>query len=418
MAIKFTRHILHNGLRLIIHEDKTTPLASCNIVYNVGSRDEDPHLTGMAHLFEHFMFCGSKNVPDYDYYLQRIGASNNAYTSQDLTHYYITLPANNLESALWLESDRMLELAFEQKQLDIQKQVVIEEFKENFLNRPFGSLWMDFNGLLYKTHPYQWLPIGKKISHIEKVNMDLMRDFYYKFYRPNNAVIAISGNVETTEVIRLVEKWFGDIPRGEEIIKIYPEENPQEEARLRIMEDNVPYDLLVKGWLMCERTSPDFYTYDLISDLFGSGRSSYLYKRFVTDEHLFTNISCHISATFDPGYLVIMGTPADGVSPEKANASLSQYLEEFNYTDRLQHELQKVKNKVESVLLNNEIKVEDRSSMLAISETLSSIEDFENDREKYFQVREEDIREVTRKLFRPEKANTLLYKRQSQSGCA
>lgn len=410
MSIPFKRHILQNGLRLLIHQDKTTPLVSCNLVYNVGSRDEHPERTGMAHLFEHFMFCGSENIPDYDYHLQKIGAINNAYTSQDITHYYITLPANNLETALWLESDRMLGLAFNPEQLAIQKQVVIEEFKENFLNRPFGDLWMNFNNMAYESHPYQWLPIGKNIEQIEAMTMEEMKDFFYRFYRPNNAVLVVSGNVEFENVIRLVEKWFGEIPSGVPFVKSYPQEKPQEKSRFVEINGQAPYEILVKGFFMCERTNKDFYGYDLLSDLFGAGRSSYLYQRFVTDEHLFTGITTHISATNDPGMLVIMGTPVEGVSLEEADAALSKYLYDFNYEDTLPYNLQKVKNKVESVLLNNEIRIEDRSSALAVSETISSAEDFENEKENYFNVDENMIQRLTRDVIREEKSNTLFYR--------
>ena len=416
MTINFVRHTLKNGLRLIVHPDKTTPLASCNIVYNVGARDENPRQTGMAHLFEHFMFCGSKNIANYDTHLQKIGAINNAYTSQDITHYYIILPANNLETALWLESDRMLELAFDEEQLQIQKQVVIEEFKENFLNRPFGNLWKNFSSLIYKKHPYQWLPIGREIPHIENVMMDDMKEFYYRFYRPNNAVIVISGNVDEENVIDLVEKWFGDIPSGKPLIKNYPQEEIQLKPRFLEVKEEVPYDLLMKGWLMCDRMNPQFYGYDLLSDLFGSGRSSYLYKKFVVEEQLFTNISCHISATFDLGYFVILGTPVEGLSLEDADEKLSNYLYNYQYDNSLHHDLQKVKNRVETILLNNEIKIEDRSSTLAVCETLSRIEDFENEKQNYFDVTENQIKQLTSALFEKERANTLYYRNHSQSG--
>ncbi|HNW67750.1 MAG TPA: pitrilysin family protein, partial [Bacteroidales bacterium] len=250
MSVPFQRHVLSNGLRLIVHEDHTTPLASCNVVYNVGSRDEHPNHTGLAHLFEHYMFCGSRNIGNYDNPLQKIGAINNAYTSQDLTHYYIVLPANNIETALWLESDRMLELAFNQKELDIQKSVVIEEFKETSLNRPFGDLWCLFNDFVYENYPYKWLPIGKEISHIQNVTMDMMKDFFYKYYRPNNAVLVVSGNVYFTEVLQLVEKWFGPIPQGSSPTKNFPVDEPQVTAKVLEVKRKVPYDMLMKGWKM------------------------------------------------------------------------------------------------------------------------------------------------------------------------
>lgn len=295
MPLPFHRHILSNGLRLIVHEDQSTPLASCNVVYKVGSRDENPERTGMAHLFEHFMFTGSKNIADYDAQLQSVGAINNAYTTQDITHYYITLPAVNIEHALWLESDRMMELAFQQEKLDIQKHVVIEEFKENFLNRPYGDLWMLYNQFYYQHHPYQWLPIGKEISHIEKVSMENMKDFFFRFYRPNNAVLTISGNVKFEEIVPMVEKWFGDIPSGPEINRQFPQEEKQTKHRIFEVQRNVPADMLFKGWPTCGRLEPDFYAYDMLSDLFGSGQSSYLYQKFVMEEAIFSDISAYIS---------------------------------------------------------------------------------------------------------------------------
>lgn len=410
MPIPFAKHTFSNGLRLIIHPDHTTPLVACNIVYGVGSRDEDPQHTGMAHLFEHFMFCGSKHAAHYDQYLQKIGAVNNAYTSQDVTHYYVTAPATNLETVLWLESDRMLSLAFDEQQLQIQKQVVIEEFKENYLNRPFGDLWSKFNHLVYKKHPYRWLPIGRNIAQIEAVDMDLVKSFFFKYYRPNNAVMAISGNVDPDEVIRLVEKWFGDIPAGETLLKNYPAEKHQRKSRFKNYTGKYPHDLLVKGWLTSARNDQDFHTFDLISDLFGAGRSSYLYKEFVVKKRLFTNISCHLSATFDPGYFVILATPADHFPVEEANQILNDYLYHFNYDDTLTHNLNKVKHKVESVLLNNEIRIEDRSAMLAMMEILSGAEDIENERDKYFNVSEKSIQQVTKSLFREEKSNTVIFK--------
>lgn len=412
MAIHFTRHTLSNGLRLIVHPDHTTPLVSCNIVYGVGSRDEDPRHTGMAHLFEHFMFCGSPNAANYDQHLQNIGAVDNAYTSQDVTHYYVTAPASNLQTVLWLESDRMLSLAFDEKQLRIQKQVVIEEFKESYLNRPFGDMWFHFNKLIYKKHPYQWLPIGKNISQIKAIDMEMVNSFFFKYYRPNNAVISISGNVDTEEVIRLVEKWFGDIPPGEPLVKNYPQESRQQKARLKICKGNYPHSLLVKGWLISSRNDSHFHTFDLISDIFGLGRSSLLYKEFVINKQIFTNISCQLSDTFDPGYFVIIATPTDALSVEEADGLLSDYLYNFQYDDTLKHHLDKVKHRVESVLLNEELRIEDRSAMLAMAETLSCAEDVSLERDKYFVVSENDIRETTKLLFNEKRSNTLIIEAQ------
>lgn len=410
MPLKFQRHILSNGLRLIVHEDPSTPLASCNVVYRVGSRDENPDMTGMAHLFEHFMFTGSKNIADFDAQLQSVGAINNAYTTQDITHYYITLPAVNIEHALWLESDRMMELAFQQEKLDIQKHVVIEEFKENFLNRPYGDMWLLYNQFYFQKHPYQWLPIGKEISHIEKVSMEDMKNFFYRFYRPNNAVLTISGNVHFEEIVPLVEKWFGPIPAGPALERKFPQEEHPTQHRLFEVKRNVPADMLFKGWPTCGRLDADFYAYDMLSDLFGSGQSSYLYKKFVMDEAVFTDISAYITGTLDPGVFIIGGRPAEGVSIEEADQKLNDFLYKLPENSVNSHDLQKVKNRVESLILQNDIKIEDRSSSLAVAECFSCAEDFNDETQRYFAVTEEQINTLCNKMFRQEQEATMYYK--------
>lgn len=408
--LSIRKTVLDNGLRVIVHEDHTTPLAACNIVYNVGSRDEHPDHTGFAHLMEHFMFTGSKNVPDFDKILQKVGAINNAYTSQDLTHYYEVLPANNLETALWLESDRMLELAFRQQSLDIQKQVVIEEFKENFLNRPYGDLMMLFNQMAYERHPYQWLPIGKKPEHIAEVDMDMIKDFYYRFYRPNNAVLVVAGNVHFDEVAALAEKWFGDIPPGDVPEKNYPKELPQKNLRIKTVERNVPSDVLMKGWLMCNRMHPDYYACDLLSDMFGTGQSSYLYQKLVNEQKLFTDISASIMGTTDEGLFLISGRPVEGVSIEDADAALCSYLYGFKPDNNFSHDLEKVQNRAESVLLNNEIKIDDRATNLAVGETISNVEYFLDERQHYFDVTEEQMLRLISEMLTEKRSNTLYYK--------
>ena len=410
MPLQFQRHILSNGLRLIVHEDPSTPLASCNVVYRVGSRDEHPDMTGMAHLFEHFMFTGSKNIADFDAQLQSVGAINNAYTTQDITHYYITLPAVNIEHALWLESDRMMELAFQQEKLDIQKHVVIEEFKENFLNRPYGDMWLLYNQFYFQKHPYQWLPIGKEISHIEKVSMEDMKNFFYRFYRPNNAVLTISGNVHFEEIVPLVEKWFGPIPAGPALERKFPQEEHPTQHRLFEVKRNVPADMLFKGWPTCGRLDADFYAYDMLSDLFGSGQSSYLYKKFVMEEAVFTDISAYITGTLDPGVLIIGGRPAEGVSIEEADQKLNDFIYQLPENNISSHDLQKVKNRVESLILQNDIKIEDRSSSLAVAECFSCAEDFNDETQRYFAVTEEQINTLCNKMFRQEQEATMFYR--------
>ncbi len=408
--LSIQRKILENGLRVIVHEDHTTPLAACNIVYNVGSRDEHPDHTGFAHLMEHFMFTGSMNVLDYDKALQNVGAINNAYTSQDITHYYVVLPANNLETAFWIESDRMLELAFRQQSLDIQKQVVIEEFKENYLNRPYGDLMMLFNQMAYQKHPYQWLPIGKKTDHIAEVDMAMIKDFYYRFYRPNNAVLVVAGNVTADDVFALAEKWFGPIPVGEVPPKNYPKEPVQTASRQTVVERNVPSDVLMKGWPMCCRMHPDYYACDLLSDMFGTGQSSYLYQKLVNEQHLFTDISASIMGTTDEGLFLISGRPVEGVPIEEADAALCSYLYGFQAGNTFSHDLQKVQYRAESVLLNNDIKIDDRATNLAVGETISNVEYFLNERQHYFDVTEEQMMRLISEMLTEDKSNTLYYK--------
>jgi len=407
--ITFTRIQLSNGLRVIIHEDVTTPLVSCNVVYAVGSRDEQPDMTGMAHLIEHYMFCGSKHVADYDYHLQKVGAINNAYTSQDITHYYITLPASNIETALWLESDRMLALAFDPKQLHTQQQVVMEEFKENFLNRPYGDLWLVFNDFMYEKHPYKWLPIGKELSHIEKVTMGDVKNFFHHFYVPNNAVLVLSGNIYADKVIPLVKKWFGDIPSGASVTHTYPQEIWQD-GQFKVVERNVPSDMLMIGRPMCSRLHPDYHAYDLLSDLLGSGQSSVLYQEFVTNRHLFTDITAYITETFDTGLFIIGGRPAEGVCLQEAYDAIVQYFESMNFTDIISQHLTKVKNRVATILLKSEIKIEDRSSGLAIAETLSCAEDFEREKERYEVISEEQLMQCAENLFKM-RGKTLWYRK-------
>lgn len=409
IAIKKT--VLDNGLRIVVHEDSTTPLASCNIVYGVGSRDEDRDHTGLAHLMEHFMFTGSRNVPDYDKVLQKAGAVNNAYTSQDLTHYYVIVPANNVETVFWLESDRMLAPAFRQQSLDIQKQVVIEEFKENYLNRPYGDLAMLFNDMAYKRHPYGWLPIGKSVEQIEAMDMDIVRDFHRRFYSPCNAVLTVAGNVRFDVVAALAEKWFGDIPSGDPVPRNYPQEAVPKAAELLTVERDVPSDVLLKGWPMCRRTHPDYYAYDLLSDLLGTGQSSYLYRAFVINRRLFTDISASIMGTVDEGLFLVSGRPAEGIRIEDADGELCRFLYGRTFVNDFAHDLPKVQNRAESILLNNEIKIDDRAMNIAVGETISNAEYFLNERAHYFSVTVEQLARLATVGLTPEKSFTLYYKR-------
>ena len=314
--IQFEKFQLPNGLRVILHVDRNTPMAALNITYNVGSRDEDPQHTGFAHLFEHLMFGGSKNIPDFDTRLQQVGGENNAFTNTDLTNYYLTVPVANLETALWLESDRMNELAFSKESLEVQRQVVIEEFKQQYLNQPYGDVMLLLKPLAYKVHPYQWNPIGKETSHIANAKMQEVKDFFYRFYRPNNAVLCIAGNINVKTTKEWVYKWFADIPQGTPYVRDLPMEPEQSEARLLQVERNVPNDLLVKAYHCCKRADASFYPTDMVSDILSNGKSARLQQRLVEEKQVFSNISAYVTGTFDEGLFIISGNPNEGVSLE------------------------------------------------------------------------------------------------------
>lgn len=409
MGIPFSRTILQNGLHVIVHEDHTTPLAACTLVYRVGARDEDAEHTGLAHLCEHLMFTGSQNAPDFDVVLQKAGGINNAYTSQDLTNYYIVLPAQNIETALWLESDRLASLNLSENSINIQKHVVIEEFKETSLNVPYGDLLMQLYALSYKKHPYQWLPIGKCVEQIETVSNQTVRDFFKRFYCPANAILVVAGNVKPQEVYYMAEKWFGDIPPGERNKHSYPEEPAKESDTLLELAKDVPSDMLYKSWPMCERTDRDYYTYDLFSDILGTGKSSYLYKKFVIEERLFADISASVSGTAGKGLFLIGGRPASGVSIEQADEAVYNYLKNLSFNN-LEYNLKKVQNNAESIVLERNLKVEDRANTLATGEFYSCAEDFADETAHYMDVTTDDILSISEILFKNSHCNTLYYK--------
>ena len=269
--IKFERFVLGNGLTVLVHPDPSTPMAVVNVLYDVGARDEVASKTGFAHLFEHLMFGGSINIPDYDDPLQVAGGENNAYTTNDLTNYYCQLPADNLETAFWLESDRMLSLAFSKKSLDVQRKVVCEEFKEHYINKPYGDVWHTMRELAFKEHPYKWMTIGKELSHVENATLEDVKQFFFKHYTPVNAILVVAGNITVERVKELAEKWFGDIPSGEKYSRLLPEEPKQTEARRMTVHRNVPMDAIYRTWHMCARRDEDYYASDLLTDILGGG---------------------------------------------------------------------------------------------------------------------------------------------------
>ncbi len=342
--IQFERFLLPNGLRVIVHQDNSTPMAVLNVMYDVGARDEDPEKTGFAHLFEHLMFSGSINIPNYDGPLQVAGGENNAFTTNDLTNYYIQLPAENLETAFWLESDRMLSLAFSDKSLDVQRKVVCEEFKEHYLNKPYGDVWHKMRELAYKVHPYRWMTIGKELSHIENAKLDDVKKFFFKHYRPVNAIVVVAGNITIEKVKALAEKkWFGDIPAGEKHERKIQQEPPQSEVRKLEVKADVPLDAFYKCWHIYPRLDKRYYIADLITEILSGGGSSRLFQSLVKEKKLFSGINCYHSGNLDAGTLVIEGKLVKGVKMEAAEQAVEEEIEKMKLQAVTVAELQKVK---------------------------------------------------------------------------
>jgi len=407
--IVFNEFTLANGLRVIVHEDPTVQIAVMNILYDVGSRDEREDKTGFAHLFEHLMFGGSINIPAYDTPLQMAGGENNAYTSNDITNYYIQLPAENLETAFWLESDRMLSLAFGEKSLDVQRKVVCEEFKEHYLNKPYGDVWHKMRELAYKVHPYRWMTIGKELSHIETAKLDDVKNFFFKHYRPNNAILVVAGNVTVEKVKELTEKWFGDIPAGEKYVRKLPQEPPQTEARKLEVKAEVPLDAFYKCWHIYPRNDKRYYIADLITEVLSGGGSSRLFQSLVKEKKLFSAVECYHSGSLDAGTLVIEGKLVKGVKMEDAEKAVEAELEKMRTEKVTATELQKVKNKVESLIAFEDMSLTNRANSLAFYELLGDAEQMNHELEKYNVVTAEDILNESRIIFRPENSNTLYY---------
>lgn len=407
--LKFEKTKLGNGLEVVVHQDKSTPIVAMNIIYKVGSRDESPEKTGFAHLFEHLMFGGSVNIPKYDTPLQMAGGENNAFTNNDFTNYYLSLPKSNLETAFWLESDRMLSLAFSEKSLEVQRQVVIEEFKQNYLNQPYGDVYLLLKPLAYKKHPYRWNTIGKEISHIEDASMEDVKAFYNKYYNPDNAILSVAGNVNSDEIFKLSEKWFGDIKGGGEIIRNYPAEDEQLEKRVQIVERDVPQNAVYFAWKMDERNSEGFYACDLISDILSNGNSSRLYKRLVKERRMFSELNAFVSGDIDKGLFIISGKLINGFSADEAEIAIDEQLNQLKFTLVEQDELEKVKNKIESNLVFSRLSVLNKAMNLAYYQMFGDAGLYSLEREKYLSVKREDIREKAIELFSENRKNKLVY---------
>lgn len=407
--IHFNRFTLDNGLRVIVHEDNTTPMAVVNVLYDVGARDENPQQTGFAHLFEHLMFGGSVNIPEYDEPLQMAGGENNAFTTNDLTNYYIELPAENLETAFWLESDRMLSLAFSEKSLEVQRKVVTEEFKEHYINKPYGDVGHKLRALSYTSHPYRWQTIGKELSHIENAQLEDVKNFFFRHYRPVNAILVVAGKVTTEQVKALAEKWFGDIPSGEKYVRSLPVEPPQQTANFLEVKAKVPLDALYKAYHIYPRNDQRYYAADLISDILSGGGSSRLHQVLVKEKKLFSNIDCYHFGSIDAGLLCIEGKLVKGVKMKDAEKGVQEELEKLKQNIIPERELQKVKNRVESMLAFEDMGLLSRANNLAFYELLGDAAFMNKEFENYERVTKEDIHREAKIIFDEKNSNTIHY---------
>lgn len=408
--IQVNRYTLANGLRIVHNEDDSTQMVALNLLYDVGARDEDPSHTGFAHLFEHLMFGGSLHIPDYDTPVQNAGGENNAWTNNDITNYYITLPHQNVETGFWLESDRMLSLDFSPKSLEVQRQVVIEEFKQRNLNQPYGDASHLLRELAYESHPYRWPTIGKEIAHIAQATLEEVKDFFYRFYAPNNAILAVTGHISFEETIRLAEKWFGPIPARNISPRQLPAEKPQTAVRRKTVERKVPVDAIYMAFHMSNRMHPDYYVYDMITDILSNGRSSRFIQSLVQEQKLFTSIDAYISGSLDEGLLHVTGKPVKGVSLEQAEEAIWKELEKMKTVPVSEQELEKVKNRYESEQIFNNINYLNVATNLAFFELTGKAEDINEEVGKYRAVTAEQIQATSARCFVPENCSILYYK--------
>lgn len=408
--IHFTRTVLDNGLTVICNQDNSTPFVAVNILYKVGSRNEQPDKTGFAHLFEHLMFGGSEHIEDYDRHVQLAGGDSNAYTTNDLTNYYITIPASNIETALWLESDRMAGLNFSQHALDVQKQVVIEEFKQRYLNNPYGDLWLKLRPLAYHVHPYRWATIGVSPEHIERATLDDVKEFFHRFYAPNNAIVSISGNIPEQRALEFVKKWFGDIPPSSALFSPIAEEPVQTEARRLVLSDNnVPADAIYKVFHMGGRDSDNFYACDIISDILSNGQSSRLYVNLIRNSRLFSGIDAYVSGDIDPGLFIFSGKLSEGIKPEQAEEAVDKEIDKFIREDISEHDLQKVINKTEARISYSEINYQNKAANLAFFDFLGDIELINREDQRYRDIDITKLKETARSVFQKNNSSTLYY---------
>ena len=408
--VNFKKITLDNGLKVLVHEDNSTPLVAMNILYDVGSRDEDPELTGLAHLFEHLMFGGTSNIPEYDKPLQMVGGENNAFTNNDITNYYLTVPSENIETGFWLEADRMSGLDFSQKSLDTQKSVVIEEFNQRYLNQPYGDAILKLRPLAYKVHPYRWPAIGMDINHVAGVDLENVKNFFYSHYAPNNAILTLTGNITVEKAEKLATDWFGPIPRRKIRTRTLPAEPLQTEERSLTIEKDIPSEAIYKVWHIGPRNNHDFHALDVITDLLAGGESGRLHTKLVRDRKLFSEINAYITSDIDPGLVILQGKLMKGIEIESADQSVNEVLNGLLDTSNMEEEMEKVRNKYESSTVFSNTSILNKAVSLAHYELLGDPDLINSEVDAYRSVSSEMVAEAAEKYFRPSNCSSLYYK--------
>lgn len=407
--INYKRFTLDNGLKVLVHEDRSTPLVAMNILYDVGSRDEDPEMTGLAHLFEHLMFGGSLNIPDYDKPLQLVGGENNAFTNNDITNYYLTIPSENIETGFWLESDRMDELDFSQKNLDTQKNVVIEEFNQRYLNQPYGDVILKLRPLAYKLHPYRWPTIGMDMTQIKNTGLEQVKRFFFSHYAPNNAILALTGNIGYDLAMKLTQKWFGPVEKRAIQSRNLTAEPAQTQERVLTIESDVPSNALYKVWHTGPRQNKDFYTIDLITDLLAGGESGRLHTKLVREKKLFSEINAYLTADIDPGLIFVQGKLMKGVDLQQADESVNEVINGLLIKNGVKDEIEKVKNRFESSTVFSNTSILNKAANLSFFELLGNPGLINNEVEAYRSVSYDMVIEALKKYFIPSNCSTINY---------
>jgi zinc protease len=410
--ILFEKEVLANGLTVLVYTDKTTPMAVVNVLYNVGARDEDPTKTGFAHLFEHLMFGGSINIPVFDEPLQMAGGENNAYTTNDITNYYCQLPAQNIETAFWLESDRMTSLAFSKKSLDVQRKVVCEEFKEHYINKPYGNVWHTVRNMAYTTHPYKWMTIGQELSHIENAQLTDVKNFFFKHYRPCNAVLCVAGNVNAADVFALANKWFGSIEAGEKYIRNLTVEPTQTAARFTKLEAKVPANAIYKVWHMADRLHTGYYAADVITEVL-SGKSGRLYNALVKDKKLLTKVDCYHTGSVENGLFCLQGKLTNEADFNKVEQAIQEVLDPIIKNGITENELAKAKNTTESMMAFEDVSLMSRANNLAFYELLGNAELINTDADRFASITQEQVLQTAQQIIKTTNCSTLHYYKQN-----